>query len=143
MNQIFYMIDGNIRIVSPSKDLNIQDIINKDVPSGTPYLILDSSELPNDAFFIDAWDIDFDNSKIFENIEKARDICRNKLREDRIPYLEKLDIDFTRALEENNEALKQEIIAKKQKLRDAPADPRIENAISTEELKNINISLFL
>lgn len=137
------MNNHNIQILCPSEHLNIQEIIDKDVPSGTPYLILDSSELPNDAFFIDAWDIDFDNSKIFENIEKARDICRNKLREDRIPYLEKLDIDFTRALEENNEALKQEIIAKKQKLRDAPADPRIENAISTEELKNITISLFL
>ena len=37
------------------------EIIKKSVPSGVPYLIIDSSELPADTEFRDAWQADFSN----------------------------------------------------------------------------------
>lgn len=75
---------------------------------------------------------------IIINMDKAKDIWRNKIRFDRISILEKLDIAYLRSLETNNIYEQQTIIAKKQKLRDAPTDPRIDNATKPEELLNIN-----
>lgn len=72
------------------------------------------------------------------NMNKAKDIWRNKIRQERQPVLEKLDIDYIKAIEEQNTITQQEIISKKQALRDAPADPRIENATDPATLKAID-----
>lgn len=75
---------------------------------------------------------------ILINIEIAKNIWRNKLRLLRAPLLSKLDIDFLRAIEINNINERERIIALKQRLRDAPNDPRIEAATSIQELILIN-----
>lgn len=75
---------------------------------------------------------------IIINMDKAKDIWRDKIRFDRISILEKLDIAYLRSLETNNIYEQQTIITKKQKLRDAPTDPRIDSATKPEELLNIN-----
>lgn len=72
------------------------------------------------------------------NIDKAKDIWRNNLRVNRIPYLERLDIEFMRAVESGDINKQREIANKKQILRDAPNDPRIDNVNSTDELLEIN-----
>lgn len=72
------------------------------------------------------------------DIEQAKNIWRNKLRILRIPILEQLDIQFMKAIESNNTDKQQDIANKKQILRDAPSDPRIENAQTTQQLININ-----
>lgn len=72
------------------------------------------------------------------DMEIAKSIWKDHLRLLRIPALEKLDIQFMRALETNNITEQQEIINKKQTLRDAPSDPRIESAATPAELININ-----
>lgn len=72
------------------------------------------------------------------NIDKAKDIWRNILRVDRIPYLENLDIEFMRAVESGDINKQKEIANKKQILRDAPNDPRIDNVNSTDKLLQIN-----
>lgn len=73
------------------------------------------------------------------NIDKAKNIWRNKIRNDRSKEMSRLDIQYMRALEANNIELQQSIAAKKQALRDAPADPRIENASTPEELKSLDL----
>jgi len=50
------------------------------------------------------------------NIGKAKEIQKNKIREVRKPLLEKLDVDFVRALETGSNL--EEIKAQKQALRD-------------------------
>lgn len=50
------------------------------------------------------------------NIEKAKEIQKDKIREVRKPLLEKLDIDFVRALETGSDI--EEIKSQKQALRD-------------------------
>lgn len=72
------------------------------------------------------------------DLNKAKNIWRNKIRTDRIPILEYLDVQFLRAIETNNIERQNKIKNKKQLLRDAPSDPRIENANSPEQLKLID-----
>jgi len=50
------------------------------------------------------------------NIEKAKEIQKNKLREARKPLLEKLDVDFVKALETGEDTIP--IAIQKQALRD-------------------------
>lgn len=72
------------------------------------------------------------------NMNIAKSIWKDQLRLFRGPALEKLDVAYIRAIENNDIVKQQEIINKKQILRDCPADPRIEAAESPEELININ-----
>ena len=72
------------------------------------------------------------------NIQKAKEVWRNKIRADRKPYFVSLDVDYLKATEAQNTTLKNDIETRKQLLRDAPEDSRIADAISPEELKAID-----
>ena len=52
------------------------------------------------------------------NMNKARDIWRDKWRQARKPLLEELDVEFMRATESADQAKQTEVAAKKQELRD-------------------------
>jgi hypothetical protein len=52
------------------------------------------------------------------NMNKARDIWRDKWRQVRKPLLEELDVEFMRATESADQAKQTEVAAKKQELRD-------------------------
>jgi len=73
------------------------------------------------------------------NMDKAKNIWRDKVRADRTPYFEQLDVDYLKATESQNVVVKTHIETKKQQLRDAPADSRIDNATTPEELKAVNV----
>ena len=64
---------------------------------------------------------------------KAREIHKSKIRAAREPKLAELDIEFQKALETG--ASTTDIVAKKQALRDAPADSGITSAADTDALK--------
>jgi hypothetical protein len=67
------------------------------------------------------------------NMNKARDIHREKVREARNPKLAAKDVEFQRALETGADT--SAIVADKQALRDAPASAAIEAATTPDELK--------
>ena len=67
------------------------------------------------------------------DMAKAKEIHKTNIREARTPLLTALDIDFQKALETS--ASTTNIVAKKQALRDAPADSAIDAATTTDELK--------
>ena len=67
------------------------------------------------------------------NMDKARDIHRNKVRDARKPLLAAKDVEFQRALETGADTAA--IVAAKQALRDAPASAAIEAATTPDELK--------
>ena len=67
------------------------------------------------------------------NMTKAREIHKNNIRNARKPLLESLDIEFQKAQETS--ASTTDIVAKKQALRDAPADSAITSAADTDALK--------
>ena len=67
------------------------------------------------------------------DMAKAREIHKEKIRVARKPLLEGLDIEFQKALETG--ASTTDIVAKKQALRDAPANSDITSAADTDALK--------
>ena len=68
------------------------------------------------------------------DMAKAREIHKTKIRNARTPLLAALDIEFQKALETG--ASTTDIVAKKQALRDAPADSGIAAASDTNALKS-------
>ena len=104
--------NGQVALVIPTGDVN--DAI-KDVPEGVEYKIVKSVSIDNEYF--NAYEFDAETgAKV--NIEKAKPIHLDKFRVARAPKLQKLDIDFMKAVEVGDESKKAEIIAAKQALRD-------------------------
>jgi len=68
---------------------------------------------------------------IIVDINKAKDITKNRLREERKPQLEALDIQMLRNF--SNQELLNEIEAKKQVLRDATK--KVDEMTTVDELK--------
>ena len=68
------------------------------------------------------------------DMAKAREIHKTNIRAARAPKLAELDIEFQKALETG--ASTTDIVAKKQALRDAPADSGIAAASDTDALKS-------
>ena len=58
---IIFERDGAISLLWPSEPYPIKEVAKKDVPIGTPYLIIDASDVPQDPAFRSAWVVDFSN----------------------------------------------------------------------------------
>jgi hypothetical protein len=59
MNErIIYPTDDGVAIIVPAPEcvLTIEEIAAKDVPAGTPYKIVDVSDIPEDRTFRNAWE---------------------------------------------------------------------------------------
>ena len=67
------------------------------------------------------------------DMAKAREIHKTNIRTARAPKLAELDIEFQKAQETSADT--SAIVAKKQALRDAPADSDITSAADTDALK--------
>jgi len=74
---------------------------------------------------------------IIINMDKAREIHKNKLRLEREPLLKDLDIKFQRALEDGSDT--KDIVAKKNALRDVTVHPDLLNAKNIDELKILTL----
>jgi len=89
------------------------------------------SSKPNDRHFRGAWVIE--GNVIQEDIAKAKEIFKDKVREVRTPLLEAKDVELMKALETGADTTV--IAAAKNALRDAPAAGAIANATTITELK--------
>ena len=69
------------------------------------------------------------------NLEKAKDVWKDKIRLKRGPALLDLDVQYMRALESGNDT--ENIVKAKLELRDLQQNPDIESANSIEDLKNV------
>tara|TARA_B100000902_G_scaffold378290_1_gene411386 strand:+ start:923 stop:1153 length:231 start_codon:yes stop_codon:yes gene_type:complete len=70
------------------------------------------------------------------NITKAKDITKNRLREERKPLLEAEDIKFMRAQEESSDTTA--IVTEKKRLRDITN--QVDSCTTTDELKALSCS---
>ena len=62
MSKIIYQnSDGGVSVIHPTGELPIEDVCQKDVPAGTPYLIVEDDVIPSDRSFRNAWEADFSN----------------------------------------------------------------------------------
>jgi len=74
-----------------------------------------TATVPANRDFRGAWSLS--GNVISEDLTKAKEIFKDKIRETRKPLLEALDVDFTRAQETSADTT--QIVADKQALRDA------------------------
>ena len=70
------------------------------------------------------------------NLDKAKEIQKNRWRTARKSILEKLDTEFMRAVENGDTTKQQQIATKKQALRDVTTTD-LSTITNTQELKNV------
>lgn len=96
----------------------------------------EEADIPERSFR-EAWTVA--GGAIYHDMAKARAIHRERLRRDRAPRLAALDVAYQRADETGDSGRKAEIVAAKQALRDAPANPAIDAAGTIDDLKAITL----
>jgi len=89
--------------------------------------------VPSDRHFRGAWSLSGD--VISEDLDAAKVLFKDKIREVRKPLLEAEDVAVMRAIEEDDATAKAAAIAKKTALRDAPSAAAIGAATTIAELK--------
>ena len=141
MSKIIFNYEGTISIMHPTPEalqiMTIEQIAEKDLPVGvTTYSIVEDSIIPTDRSFRDSWvgvGIGTTGGTISEDMTKAKELHKTKIREARVDKLAALDIEYQRAIETSADT--SAIVTKKQALRDAPAASGIATASNTTELK--------
>ena len=88
---------------------------------------------PADRHFRGAWSLS--GSVISEDMDAAKEIFKDKVREARTPLLDAEDVVYMKALEADDASAKSASVAKKTALRDAPAAPAINAASDIAALK--------
>ena len=55
---IYPTADGGVAVIIPAEEcgLTIEAIAAKDVPAGTPFKIVDATDIPSDRTFRNAWE---------------------------------------------------------------------------------------
>ena len=92
-----------------------------------------SVTVPSNRDFRGAWSLS--GSVISEDLTKAKEIFKDKIREIRAPLLEAEDVVYMKALETDDATAKAASVTKKTNLRNAPAASAITNATTIAELK--------
>jgi hypothetical protein len=108
---------------------SIEEVVRKSVPENVPYTVVENLQLDPD--FLDAYE--YRDGQAVINYEWAKEIQKNKWRQLRKPILEKLDVEFMKALETGNTNKVQEIGSQKQELRDITKTQLIDNL---DDIKN-------
>ena len=89
--------------------------------------------VPSSRHFRGAWVTS--GKVISEDLDAAKVIFKDKIREVRKPLLDEEDVVYMKALEEDDADAKTASVAKKKSLRDAPAASAISDASTIDELK--------
>ena len=90
-----------------------------------------TATVPNNRDFRGAWSLS--GNVISEDLTKAKEIFKDKVREVRKPLLEAKDVELMKALEAGSDT--SAIASAKQALRDAPSASAIDAASNMTELK--------
>jgi len=92
-----------------------------------------TASVPSDRHFRGAWSLS--GKVISEDMDAAKAIFKDKIREVRKPLLEAEDVVYMKALEADDASAKTASVAKKKTLRDAPAASAIGSADTISKLK--------
>jgi len=119
----------------PARESLVADEVKRALPDYLAWHRVEEADIPADRTYRDAWH--HDGKRIAHDMPKARELHRQMLRHARASALPELDGQWMRAQGQGKEAESDAIEARRQRLRDAPADPRIEAAQTTDDLKAI------
>ena len=92
-----------------------------------------AASVPSDRHFRGAWSLS--GSVISEDMDAAKEIFKDKVREVRNPLLDAEDVVYMKALEADDASAKAASVTKKTALRDAPAASAINAASDIAALK--------
>lgn len=124
---------NNVCVCIPTGEISIQEVLAKDCPPEA--IIIDTATLPiKDKDFFDAWELK--DSVVTVNLEKAKEITKNRLRAERAPLLAAQDVAFQIALEEGKDTA--DIIAEKLRLRNITL--LADTCTTTEELRALKVN---
>jgi hypothetical protein len=91
--------------------------------------IYEESQLP-DREFVDAWTID-----ATIDLELAKEVWRNKMRSVRSQRLKELDLEWMRAMEQQDYSAAAKVVAKKVELRDITKRDELKYAKTLDQVK--------
>lgn len=129
--QVIYIEGDELIAVTVPEWADPEAIAATNVPTGRPYRIVESADVPEDLFRRST------GLDLVVDMTKARNVWRDVIRKERARGFAKLDGEYVRALQLNDNAAKGQVTAKAQALRDAPADPRIDAATTLAELRAV------
>lgn len=92
-----------------------------------------TATVPANRDFRGAWSLS--GTVISEDLDKAKEIFKDKIREVRGPLLDAEDVVYMKAMEADDASAKTASVTKKNALRDAPAASAIGSASTIAELK--------
>lgn len=102
------------------------------------YKIVKRSEIPDEEYYRDCWKLsDYENEIITIDIEKAKNVWKDKIREKRKEIFQKLDVEYFIAHEKNDQNEISRIVNHKQLLRDVTKLPEFDNVSTIEEIEKI------
>ena len=135
--KIVYKTETGIAVVHPTGEVPVETLMITAVPEEyrSTARIVEDDCIPADRTFRDAWDFD-DDGIITEQIDKAKEIHKDRLRAERKPLFAELDVKYIRNLEEGGEVAG--IINEKQRLRDITK--LVDKCKTIDEIKAININ---
>jgi hypothetical protein len=135
-----FIVNDNNGYTKDPTNQNIIDEIEKMYPSLEPEKIpiktwyrLKDTDIPTDRTYRNAWR--HDGKNFHHDMNHAKEIHKDIIREQRSAILIKLDTDYIRADEVGDTQKKKHIAQQKQLLRDATTHPIIKSATTIEDLK--------
>ena len=129
---IFTNEQGGVSVCVPTGELPIEQVLAKDCPAGAT--IVDADSLPNEHNdFFNAWELT--DGTVTVNFDKAKEITKDRLRQERAPLLVAQDVLYMRATEQGADTTA--IVAEKQRLRDITK--LADQATTLDELKQIEV----
>jgi hypothetical protein len=133
--------DGIAKVVIPAPKFlasggTIDDLLIKSVPENCRDSadIVDVDTVESDRTFRNAW-VTEQGKSVEVDLDKAKILAKEKVREARIPKFAELDVAYQRADEAGDADAKAAVVVKKQTARDATADTKITDADSVDNLK--------
>jgi len=106
--------------------------VERNVPAGVAYRIIEANEIPTHRLFRNAWSDD--GNDVVVDMAEARGIHMDDIRIDRDKALLELDITFMRAVEDGDTDEQDAASTAKQALRDIPETFDLSSASTPEQL---------
>lgn len=128
---IFTNSNGGVSVCVPTGELDIEAVKAKDCPADS--YIVDTADLPEaDNDFFNAWEQS--GGVVTINLDKAKELTKERLRAERAPLLAAQDVKYMRALEAGEDT--SAIVAEKQRLRDVTS--LVDSCTDTQQLRALN-----
>jgi hypothetical protein len=140
MQKIIYQLEnGKVALVVPTNQFTLEQVIESTVPVGVPYLVIEDEHIP-DGFmdFHGAVTANFDdpiNITIKVDMNKAKELAKETIRDLRKPLFEENDIALRDAMLSGNKIALKAATDKRDRLRDATK--KVDNLNTLDQLRQV------